>query len=339
MSAEFELIARHFTWPGPGTDLGVGDDAALVSVGPGMQLAVSTDLLVSGTHFLPDADPVRLGHKSLAVNLSDMAAMGARPRWATLALALPDADDQWAAAFSKGMRALALTHGLDLVGGDTTRGPLVICVTVFGEVPVGQALRRDGAQPGDDIWVSGTLGDAAVGLALVKRMAAAHEAARDGIPDLDTTASAWCRDRLEAPTPRVGLGLALRGIAHSAIDVSDGFSADLGHILSRSRLAAQVEVARLPVSPSLAAYAGTPAVREAIIAGGDDYELCFTAPVSARAAVETAGHAAGVPVTRVGAIDAPLPGAEDAVQGAALSLVDADGRRLQPARAGFDHFE
>ena len=164
---EFSLIARHFTWPAPSADLGVGDDAALLRLSPGLQLVVSTDLLVEGTHFLAGTDPGRLGHKALAVNLSDMAAMGARPRWMTLALALPAADDRWLEAFAGGMRALADAHATELVGGDTTRGPLAICVTIFGEVPAGQALRRDGAGVGDDVWVSGTLGDAAIGLALL----------------------------------------------------------------------------------------------------------------------------------------------------------------------------
>jgi thiamine-monophosphate kinase len=328
MGGEFALIARHFTWPTRATDLGVGDDAALVSVAPGMQLAVSTDLLVGGTHFLPQTDPRRLGHKSLAVNLSDMAAMGATPRWATLALALPSADDRWVAEFSRGMHDLADAFATDLIGGDTTRGPLAICVTIFGEVPAGEALRRDGARLGDDVWVSGTLGDAAAGLACLASRAAADAAGRSLRAQLGEAAFDRCRERLEAPQPRVALGLALRGIAHSAIDVSDGFAADLGHVLDRSGVGARVEVARLPVSPALAGHIDHPVVRDAIVAGGDDYELCFTAPESFRARVEAAGQASGVPVTRVGTV----------VGGRGLSLVDAGGRAVVPARAGFDHF-
>jgi thiamine-monophosphate kinase len=321
MSGEFALIERHFTWPAPGTDLAVGDDAALVTVGAGMQLAVSTDLLVSGTHFFAATDPQRLGHKALAVNLSDMAAMGARPRWATLALALPAAlagDDDWLAAFSRGMRSLADAHSTALIGGDTTRGPLAMCVTIFGEVPSGQAIRRDGARAGDDIWVSGALGEAAVALAHLN----------GGGPPLDASALDACRARLEMPQPRVGLGLALRALASAAIDVSDGLAADLGHILDRSGVAARVQVDLLPVSPALEALRGDVAVQDAIIAGGDDYELCFTAPASARADVAAAAQAACVPVTRVGKIEA----------GSGLVLVDAAGCTLRPSRAGFDHF-
>jgi thiamine-monophosphate kinase len=316
---EFSLIARHFTWPSPSADLGVGDDAALLRVQPGMQLAVSTDLLVAGTHFLEGTDPGRLGHKALAVNLSDMAAMGAQPRWATLALALPAADDAWLGAFSAGMRALAGLHGTELVGGDTTRGPLSICVTIFGEVPAGQALRRDGARVGDDIWVSGTLGDASVGLALLTG---------GRVPLLDPASAAACVRRLEAPQPQVALGLALRGIARAALDVSDGFVADLGHVLERSRIGARVEVDRLPVSAALAPFSHDPVVRDALLGGGDDYELCFTAPASAADDVESAAARSGVRVTRVGSITA----------GAGLLLVDAGGGEVQPGRAGFDHF-
>ena len=316
---EFSLIARHFTWPAPSADLGVGDDAALLRLSPGLQLVVSTDLLVEGTHFLAGTDPGRLGHKALAVNLSDMAAMGARPRWMTLALALPAADDRWLEAFAGGMRALADAHATELVGGDTTRGPLAICVTIFGEVPAGQALRRDGAGVGDDVWVSGTLGDAAIGLALLSG---------GRTPALDAAAAQACVQHLEAPQPRVALGIALRGVASAAIDVSDGFAADLGHILERSGVGARIEFDRLPVSDALAPWAGDEAVRAALLGGGDDYELCFTAPATACAAVEGAAARAGVRVTRVGRI----------VAGGGLAVVDPAGQVLQPSRAGFDHF-
>jgi thiamine-monophosphate kinase len=320
MSPEFGLIARHFDWPAPGADLGVGDDAALVRVGDGMQLAVSTDLLVSGTHFLPGTDPYRLGHKTLAVNLSDLAAMGATPRWATLGLALPAVEDSWLAAFAAGLRALALAHRVDLIGGDTTRGPLTLAVTVFGEVPVGQALRRDAARVGDDIWVSGALGEAALALRTLQQPAAQ--------PLLAPQALARCQERLEAPQPRVALGLALRGLAHAAIDVSDGFIADLGHILARSGVGANVRYAGLPLPGGLAVADDHPAVLAAVLGGGDDYELCFTAPVAARAAIEAAGEAAGVAVSRVGEI----------VAGAGCVVVDSKGREIAIERAGYDHF-
>jgi len=316
---EFSLIARHFSWPAPSADLGVGDDAALLRVSPGMQLAVSTDLLVAGTHFLDGTDPARLGHKALAVNLSDMAAMGAQPRWATLALSLPAVDDAWLGAFSAGLRALAGLHGTELVGGDTTRGPLSICVTILGEVPVGQALRRDGARVGDDVWVSGTLGDASIGLALLTGGRA---------PMLDAASASACVRRLEVPQPQVALGLALRGLASAALDVSDGFAGDLGHILERSGVGARIDVERLPASAALAPFTDDPAVRDALLGGGDDYELCFTAPQGAAGEVEAAAARAGVQVTRVGCI----------VDGGGLVLVDVGGCVLQPRRTGFDHF-
>ncbi|MDP1636422.1 MAG: thiamine-phosphate kinase, partial [Gallionellaceae bacterium] len=217
--SEFDLIKRFFTRPAPGAILGVGDDAALLRVGEGMELAVSTDMLVSGTHFLPDADPFLLGHKALAVNLSDLAAMGATPRWATLAIALPSADEDWLRRFSDGFFVLADEFGVELVGGDTTRGPLNLCVTIMGEVPQGRALRRDGAQAGDDIWISGTLGDAALGLAQLQGKTVLPDDMRER-----------CLAALQQPQPRIALGMALRGIAHSAIDISDGLLADLGHI-------------------------------------------------------------------------------------------------------------
>lgn len=320
MSAEFELIARHFTRPVRRARLGVGDDAALLALAPGCEQAVSVDLLVCGTHFLPDTDPVRLGHKCLAVNLSDMAAMGARPVAATLALALPAVDDGWLGRFASGFFALADAYQVELIGGDTTRGPLAICVQILGEVEAGQALRRDAAQPGDDVWVSGTLGDAALGLALLQ--------GRVRLPAAD---AAHCIGRLEAPQPRVALGRALIGIAHAAIDVSDGFCADLGHILERSRCAARIEAGALPRSAVLQAVAARPATRalaeQAVHGGGDDYELVFTAPAACRDAVLEAAQRAATPVARVGRIES----------GAGLRLVGADGAPVEPV-AGFDHF-
>lgn len=317
MASEFDLIARHFTWPTPTALLGVGDDAALLAPSPGEVLAVSTDLLVEGTHFLAGTDPRRLGHKTLAVNLSDLAAMGARPRWFTLGLALPSVDEPWLAAFAAGLRALATEHAIELVGGDTTRGPRALAVTVIGEVPAGQALRRDGARAGDEIWVSGALGEAACALAALQGRAGALAAA-----------CAAGLERLEAPRPRVALGLALRGVASAAIDVSDGFVADLGHVLARSGVGARVQVDRLPLPAALAGQGEVPAVRAAVLGGGDDYELCFTAPPGARDRVRAAAAHAAVPVTCVGEI----------VADGGLQLIDARGRAMHPPRAGYDHF-
>src|SRR5690349_13537469 len=230
---EFELIARYFDRPVRRSPLGIGDDCALLQPGPGLQLAVSTDLLVEGRHFLSTVDPRRLGHKALAVNLSDLAACGAQPLAFTLAIALPQVDEAWLAAFAQGLFALADAHQCELVGGDTTRGPLAIDITVFGEVPAGQALLRSGAQAGDDLWVSGTLGDARLAL----------EAFR-GTVSLPQDVFEAARLRLEQPQPRVALGLALRGLASAAIDVSDGLLGDLGHVLERSRVGATIELAQ-----------------------------------------------------------------------------------------------
>lgn len=318
MLSEFDLIAQYFTRPprSPHTALGVGDDCALLAPSPGMQLAISSDMLVEGRHFFPAADPLQLGHKCLAVNLSDLAAMGAEPLAFTLALALPGAEPAWLAPFSTGMLALADAHGCELIGGDTTRGPLTICITVFGQTAPGGALRRDAAQPGDDIWVSGTLGDARLALA----------AYRDELA-LDAATLDVAAQRMHAPTPRVALGMALRGIAHAAIDVSDGLAGDLGHVLQRSRVGACVAVDALPVGPALAQQPQD-LQRRFALAGGDDYELCFTAPADRRAEVEAAGHNAATPVTRIGRIEAA----------AGLRLVDAAGAPLAMQARSFDHF-
>lgn len=317
MPSEFELIARHFTRPASGARLGVGDDAALLLPTAGMELAVSTDMLLVGRHFLPGDDPAGLGHKTLAVNLSDLAAMGARPRWALLALALPQADEDWLAAFSRGFFALAERHGVELVGGDTTRGPLNLCVTLLGEVEAGQALTRGGASPGDEIWVSGALGGAALGLTHVQR----------GL-ELTPAEAASCLERLHTPEPRVALGRALLGVASAGIDLSDGLLADLGHILERSGVAAELEFQRLPAHPAVAARLSNPLVRRCLLAGGDDYELCFTVPPDRAEAVEAAGRSAGVAVTRVGRIRA----------GEGLVLVGADGAPMPIVERGYDHF-
>lgn len=322
MSSEFDLIARYFTYPSPGAVLGVGDDCALTRVRAGCELAISADMLVEGRHFFRGADPRSLGHKALAVNLSDMAAMGATPRWATLALALPRVDARWLREFSAGFMALARKHMVDLVGGDTTRGPLNICVQIMGEVPRGGALRRDGACAGDDIWVSGHIGDAALALAALQKKF-----------KLTRAELAACATRLHKPQPRIALGLALRGIANSAIDISDGLLADLGHILERSRCAAEIEFADLPASPTLSRRLDSVVACRALLAGGDDYELCFTAPVRHRARVLAAAKRAGVRVRPIGHIKAQTRGVP------ALLVRAPDGTPLRLAGAGgFDHF-
>ncbi|MBI4195675.1 MAG: thiamine-phosphate kinase, partial [Betaproteobacteria bacterium] len=257
--SEFEVIRRFFTHPAPGARLGVGDDAALVRVRRGMELVVSTDMLISGRHFFPDADPRLLGHKSLAVNLSDMAAMGATPRWATLSLALPTADAKWLRAFSSGFMRLARVHGVDLIGGDTTGGALAICVQIMGEVPAGNALTRSGARVNDDIWVSGYLGDAALALAALRKRIS-----------LERRELSRVQRRLDAPVPRVALGEALRGVAHSAIDSSDGLLADLGHLGERSEVPAIVEFERLPASAIMRLQLARADALTALLEGGDD---------------------------------------------------------------------
>jgi thiamine-monophosphate kinase len=322
MLSEFELIRRFFTHPARHTRLGVGDDAALVQVRRGMDLVVSTDMLVVRRHFFADADPRLLGHKALAVNLSDLAAMGAEPRWATLSLSLPRADPVWLRAFSGGFMRLARAHGVDLIGGDTTRGPLAICVQIMGEVPSGRALTRGGARAGDDIWVSGDLGQAALALAALK-----------GRVRLKPGELAAVARRLNAPAPRLALGTALRGVATGAIDVSDGLLADLGHICERSRVAAVVDFGQVPASAVLRRYADRPLVRAALLAGGDDYELCFTASPARRGAVERIGRRIGLKVTRIGRIVARRRGAPHVI------MRDGNGEPLAlPAQKGFDHF-
>ena len=318
MPSEFDLIARYFTRAPRRAVLGVGDDAAIVRVRPGMELAVSTDMLVSGTHFLPEVDPRRLGHKALAVNISDMAAMGAEPRWVVLALSLPGADARWLRKLSHGFFALADEFGIDLIGGDTTRGPLNLCVTIFGEVPSGKALRRDGARSGDDVWVSGDLGSAAIGLA--------H---RQGRLRLPRAAAARCATALELPQPRVALGLGLRGIASAALDVSDGLVGDLAHICERSALGAEIELERIPRSADLARIANTELVHAAILSGGDDYELCFTASPRCRVRIESLGGRLGLKVTRIGRM----------LEGSEVRVLRVDGRLdRNRKKGGYDHF-
>ena len=325
---EFELIQRFFTRPTPRAVLGVGNDCALMQPAPGMQMAISTDMLVEGRHFFADTDPHRLGHKALAVNLSDLAACGARPLAFTLALALPHADAAWLGPFAQGMLALADAHGCELIGGDTTQGPLNICITVFGEVPAGQALLRSGAHAGDDIYVSGTLGDACLALQALQ-----------GHVQLPEAVLAAARLRLEQPTPRVALGLALRGVASAAADISDGLLGDLGHILQRSGVGATLDtsiaIQLIAHKPYFAGANGqfdqTTSAETAlrcVLSGGDDYELVFCAPPAHHAAVQAAAKASATPVTCIGHVDS-APG---------LRLVDAHGAAVANTFSSFDHF-
>ena len=318
--SEFEIIRRFFTHPARGAVLGVGDDGAIVRARSGMELVVSADMLVEGRHFSRGADPEQLGHKAIAVNLSDLAAMGAVPRWTTLSIALPRVDARWLGAFMRGFMRLARRHGVDLVGGDTTRGPLNISVQIIGEVPAGRALRRDGARAGDDVWVSGTLGDAALALAATKRRITLARGERVRL-----------EGRLHAPAPRVAMGKALRGIARSAIDVSDGLVADLGHICERSRVSATVQLERIPASVILRRYLARPAARAALLAGGDDYELVFTAGRSRRGIIDRLARRLRLKLTCIGKItrrrSAPL-----------VTVLGADGHPVAVGQTGYKHF-
>ena len=314
---EFDLIAKYFTRTVTRAALGVGDDCALFAPAAGMQLAVSSDMLVEGRHFLSTVAPDRLGHKALAVNLSDLAACGAKPLAFTLALAMPRVDEVFLAGFARGLLALADEHACELIGGDTTQGPLNLCITVFGEVPRGEALLRSGAHAGDDLYVSGTLGDARLAL----------EAFRGNVA-LAGDAFERVRTAMERPQPRVALGLALRGIATSAIDVSDGLLGDLAHVLRRSNVGAQVEVDTLPRSEVLRALPEA-LQRTCTLAGGDDYELVFTAPPQHAERVVLAARSAQVAVTRIGRI----------VAGSDLRLFGRDGKELPNTFGAFDHFK
>ncbi len=319
MLSEFDIIRRYFTRPVKRALLGVGDDCALIAAEAGTVLAVSTDMLVEGRHFHVGADAAKLGHKALAVNLSDLAAMGAAPRYATLALALPEADAAWLAQFSQGLFQLADAFGVELIGGDTTRGPRNISITVIGTVPPEQALRRDGAKAGDEVWLSGASGDAALALAHL-----------DGRIRLADAALAHCLARLHTPVPCVALGLRLRGIATSAIDVSDGLVADVGHIAERSGVEFELRYAALPRSRALRACADARLAEECLLAGGDDYELAFTASPDARKRLEALAAELGLALTRIGSVSAGDPGR--------VSVYDAAGNIMQIARKGFDHF-
>ena len=351
MPSEFNLIQQYFTRPSPQADLGVGDDAALVRVSEGNQLVISTDMSVAGTHFLHDCAPYNIGWKSLAVNVSDMAAMGANPKWATLAIALPqvlpspfqgegqdggvhqinptlslppkeggEISEAWLAEFSRGFFACADAFNIDLIGGDTTRGPLNICVQIMGEVPTGKALRRDGAQVGDDIWVSGTLGDAALALAILQQRYQID-------PHWPEDELAKWLPNLHRPQPRVALGLALRNIATSCIDVSDGLLADLGHILKASNCGAAIFLEQLPVSLYNLNQLHEPTIQQYVLTGGDDYELCFTAPANRRDTIKKISEKQNLLLTCIGKtlMDTSL---QTIYQKKTLTLL----------KQGFDHF-
>lgn len=311
--SEFDLIARIAARAARRSDvvLGIGDDAALLAPPAGRLLAVTTDTLNVDVHFLADVAPAALGWKTLAVSLSDLAAMGAEPAWCLLSVSLPQADAGWLDGLLDGLLQLAEQHGVSLVGGDTTRGPLSLCLTAHGFVDPARALRRDGARVGDDIWVTGSLGDAAAALFL------------------GANADADLRDRMQRPTPRVAAGVALGGIASAAIDVSDGLLADLGHICARSRVGAELRIDTLPRSPALAGAELPPQqIIELMLSGGDDYELCFCASPSRRDEVQQALNASATPGVRVGLV----------VEGAAIEVLAADGSRWSGSRRGFDHF-
>ncbi len=319
---EFELIDRYFRRPvhDPALRVGNGDDAAVVRPAPGHDLVFSVDMLVEGRHFLHDVDPEALGHKTLAVNLSDLAAMGATPRWALLAGALPTVDERWLAAFARGFFALAQRYDVALIGGDTTRGPLNFCVTIIGELPFDAALTRAGARAGDDLYVSGTLGDAALALAALQ-----------GRTCVDPTALVALRLRLERPEPRIALGLALRGVASAALDLSDGLTGDLAHLLDASHVGAAIALAALPLSPALAQRlvgAERALAVACALAGGDDYELCFTAPPTMRERIAAIARETALALPRIGVITA-APG---------LVVRDEHGNALSALPRAWDHF-
>lgn len=317
MASEFELIHRHFTRPTRQTLLGVGDDAALLTVSPGMELAISADMLVAGTHFLADADPYQLGWKSLAVNLSDMAAIGALPKWATLAIALPAANESWIGCFAQGFFACAERYQVDLIGGDTTRGPLAISVQIMGEVASGKGVLRSGAKIGDEIWVSGTLGSAALALAaLQERYALSAD-------ELDA-----CLPALNMPQPRVELGLLLHLYANSAIDISDGLLADLGHILQSSAVGAEISLRDIPCSKTVNVRLADKQIQQMVLAGGDDYELCFTAPARNHGEIARLAQIISLPLTQIGTVSA----------GRGLVVRDLDNQIIDMKETGFDHF-
>ena len=319
MPTEFNIIDKYFTRPSQSTDLGVGDDAALIQISAGHQLAISADMLVAGTHFLEGCPAYFVGWKSLAVNISDMAAMSAKPKWATLAIALPKVDEAWLAEFSRGFFACADEFGVSLIGGDTTRGPLNISVQIMGEVPMGKALRRDGAKVADEIWVSGTLGEAALGLAQLQNKLSENT--------LSNAEKKICIDALQVPQPRVALGLALQGIANSAIDISDGLLADLGHILERSNLGANLYWVNIP-QVSVNKGIEITKLQSLCLAGGDDYELCFTAPKTQHDAILAIGKKLNLQLSAIG----------ETKQQTNLNVYDKNHQTIELKSTGYDHF-
>lgn len=316
---EFDLIERFFKRPPGRADVGIGDDCAVWSPRPGHQLAFSADMLVDGRHFLPTVDPQRLGHKALAVNLSDLAACGAKPQAFLLSLSLPRADESWLSGFSQGLFQLADAHGCELIGGDTTQGPLNIAITVMGDVPKGQAILRSGAKAGDDLYVSGHLGDARLALEAIR-----------GAISLPQTVFEAARLRMETPTPRVALGQALRGIAHAMADVSDGLLGDLGHILKASHMGAEIDLIAVAALMQTANIWSCPSDLNltCVLSGGDDYELVFSAPPSVSAQVHAAAKASGTFVTRIGKV----------TESKTLLLIDANGQAVSNTFRSFDHF-
>ena len=330
---EFDVIQRFFKMqseamlaanPGSVT-LGIGDDCALLKIDPHEEIAITSDMLVSGRHFFEDANPEWLGWKALAVNLSDLAAMGAKPLGFTLALALPKADPSWLKAFSKGLFAIANQYSCPLIGGDTTAGPLNICITAFGSIPKEKAIQRSGALKDDDIWVSGTIGDARLTLAALR-----HEIT------LSKTDLALIEPRMHQSTPRVQLGIALREIASSALDISDGLLGDLRHILKQSNKDAEVFLDRIPKSATLLKQSADIQTQYAAC-GGDDYELCFTAPTSQREAIAKIGANLNLPLTQIGSVKSMQNSAPE------IRLINHAGATLNPLEANallqsFDHF-
>ena len=316
---EFELIDRYFKRASGHADVGIGDDCAVLSPRAGHQLAVSADMLVEGRHFLPTVNPCHLGHKALAVNLSDLAACGATPRAFLLSLSLPRVDEPWLSGFSQGLLALADAHACDLIGGDTTQGPLNIAITVIGDVPNGHAILRSGAQAGDDLYVSGHLGDARLALDVFR-----------GQLSVPQTAFDVARLRMETPSPRIGLGVALRGIASAMADVSDGLLGDLGHVLKASGVGARIDLAAISSLMLTRDLWDCPrdTLLRCVLAGGDDYELVFSAPAALRTQVFEAAHASQTPVTRIGTVTAETP----------LLLIADDGSVLAHTFPSFDHF-
>lgn len=321
---EFDLIREYFTKPTQHTDLSVGDDAALFTISAGMQLAVSTDMLVEGRHFFKDADPYLIGWKAMAVNVSDMAAMGALPKWATLSIALPHVNTDWLSQFSAGFFACAKRFDIDLIGGDTTRGPLTISVQIMGEVETGKALTRSGAQLGDTLWVSGDLGQAALALAHLQGQLTCPNTA------LETHLLA-----LHQPQPSVTLGLGLRGIATSVIDISDGLLSEIGHILNASTrnqstvLGAEIWLSHIPTSNYIATQLHQPAFQALVLAGGDDYQLCFTAPPEKTEAIQRLSQTLSMPLNNIGRITAS----------GKVVVLDPNNTPITMTASGFNHFD